>query len=70
MSPEELPEHDGASDLVRALSKSKETPFISALQWALLFCSYSFSCIHISQCRDNMERKGKEEREKRGEKKE
>lgn len=29
---EEFPEHDGARDLVRALRKSKETPFISALQ--------------------------------------
>lgn len=32
MSPEEFPEHYGARDLVRALRKSKETPFISALQ--------------------------------------
>lgn len=32
MSPEEFPEHYGVRDFVRALRKSKETPFISALQ--------------------------------------
>lgn len=48
-SPEEFPDHCGATDLVRAPRKSKETPFISALQKALLFCSYDFSFIHISE---------------------
>lgn len=67
MSLEEFPEHDGARDLVRALRKSKETPFISALQQALLFCSYGFF-IHISQSwgQGDLRKTGKQERERRG----
>lgn len=67
---EKFLEHDEARDLVKALRKSKETPFMSASQWALLFGSYVLSFIHISQNWSQMlwgEKGSRREREEKGE---